>query len=1005
MNCTWFGRILPVLVLPLLLGPSSRVLAQEPTKPEETKPAQAPDEKAKVEQAEKEGVVRTGEEVTVTGSLIPRPDVEALSPVTVVEAEEVTYQGTGRVEDLVQALPQVFAAQNSTISNGASGTATVDLRHLGAVRTLTLVNGHRMAAGDAFSPGGDLNFIPATLVKRVDVLTGGASSAYGADAVAGVVNFVLDTEFEGFRGAVDWNGFQHNNDNSIAQEINTRRGYTAPSGSTFNNGGVNFNLAVGGKLEGGKGHASAFVDYRRISDIWKNQRDYTNCSVSALGAAPAGSPTAGPACGGSSTWQYGRFLTDSGDFVLDPNTGNTNTFRPRKGTDVFNFAPFNFMQRNDTRWSGGAFAHYTFSKSAEPYAEVMFMSDYSDAQIAPSGDFFNTSTINCDNPMLSDQQRDLICTQNGYGPNDIAGLTIGRRNVEGGNRTSQLTHLNWRLLAGIRGDINPSWRYDVYGLNASVSSPQTYINDLSVSRIADALNVVGTPGDPSTWRCASGNPGCAPWNVFSIGGVTQAATDYLATPLVLDSGTSTKILGGTLTGDLEKAGLKLPSATEGLQLAFGGWVSKAAMFIHPDDTYIHDPAAGQGGPTLPVDGSYTTKEAYAELRIPLVQDTAGAKDLSLEFAYRFMNYKAQEQSAKNNSSYKAMLSWAPVNSLRFRGGFNRSVRAPNVYELFQQQGLGLGGSEDVCAGPNPSATFEQCARTGVTQAQYGNILDSPASQYNSLDGGNPALDVEKAKTITAGFVWTPKSIAGLSVTADYYNIKIENTISQFNPDDTIKVCAEKGDPLLCNLIHRDARGTLWLTTNGYTVDTNQNIGERKARGFDVSLSYPWNLGHAGFINFAFLGSSMLEDRLNTPLVDYDCIGFYGNQCHIPDAKWRHRMRATWNTNFKAAVAVGWRYIGKTQVDDASDNPDLGNPALLERWKLNGSAEIKAANWFDLAVTYKVRDKARLTVGVNNIFDKEPPLGSGLSDVDFGPGFYGTYDPLGRALYANMQFEF
>jgi outer membrane receptor protein involved in Fe transport len=986
-----------VLILPLLLGLPSQVAAQEPAKPEETKPAQTPDEKAKVEQAEKEGVVRTGEEVTVTGSLIPRPDVEALSPVTVVEAEEVTYTGTGRVEDLVQALPQVFASQNSTISNGASGTATVDLRHLGPERTLTLVNGHRMAAGDAFEAGGDMNFVPAILVKRVDVLTGGASSAYGADAVAGVVNFVLDTEFEGFRGAVQWNGYQHNNDNSKAQEINAARGYTAPSGSTFNNGGYNFNLAVGGKLDGGKGHASAFIDYRDIGDIWKDQRDYTNCSVQNLGAT-------GPACGGSATWQFGRFLAPGrGDFVLDPNTGNTNTFRPRRSTDVFNFAPFNFMQRNDQKWAGGTFAHYTFNKSVEPYAEVMFMSDHSDAQIAPSGDFFNTTSINCDNPMMSDQQRQLVC---GSATSGDVSLFIGRRNVEGGNRTSQLGHVNWRLLAGMRGDIGTSaWSYDVYGLHANVSSPQTYINDLSVSRMTDALNVVGNPGDPSSWRCASGNPGCAPWNIFSIGGVTQAATDYIATPLVLDSGTNTKLLGVTLRGDLEKAGLKLPSASEGLQLAVGGWLSKNSMFIHPDDTYINNPAAGQGGPVLPVDGHFITKEFYSEVRIPLVQDSSGFQDLSLELGYRFMNYKAQDQAAKNNSSYKAMASWAPVKSLRFRGGFNRSVRAPSVYELFQQQGLGLGGSEDICAGPNPTASFEQCARTGVTAGQYGNILENPAGQYNSLDGGNPALDVEKANTVTAGFVWTPKSIAGLSFTADYYDIKIRDTIDSFQPDDTVKACAEEGNPLLCSLIHRDALGTLWLTTNAFTVSTNVNIGERRARGLDVTASYPWNLGGGGFINFSFLGSTMLEDRLRTPLIDYDCIGFYGNQCGIPDAKWRHRLRATWNTNFKAAFALGWRYIGATEVDDASDNPDLGNPALLERWTLNGSEKIKASSWFDLAVSYKVRDKARLTVGVNNIFDKEPPLGAGLSDIDFGPGFYGTYDPLGRALYANLQFEF
>jgi outer membrane receptor protein involved in Fe transport len=997
MKSTWL-RALPVIVLllPLLAGPSA--LAQEPAQPAQPQEtAQTPDEKAKIEQAEKEGVVRTGEEVTVTGSLIPRPDVEALSPVTVVEAQEVAYTGTGRVEDLIQSLPQVFAQQNSTISNGATGTATVDLRHLGPERTLTLVNGHRMAAGDAFEAGGDMNFIPAGLVKRVDILTGGASSAYGADAVAGVVNFVLDTEFEGVRGFVSWNGFQHNNNNDLAQEINASRGYTAPSGSTFNNGGVNFNLAVGGKLGGGKGHASAYIDYRDISDIWKDERDYTNCSVQALGAT-------GPACGGSATWQHGRFLAPGrGDFVLDPATGNTNTFRPRQGTDVFNFAPFNFMQRNDQKWGGGAFAHYTVSKNFEPYAEVMFMDDYSDAQIAPSGNFFNTTEINCDNPMMSEQQRQLVC---GTQTSGNAPLFIGRRNVEGGNRTSQLSHVNWRAVAGIRGDIGSSaWSYDFYGMNSDVSSPQTYINDLSVSRMQDALDVVGDPGDPATWRCRSGNPGCVPWNIFTIGAVDTAATDYIQTPLVLDSGTNSKLLGLTLRGDLEGAGLKLPSATEGLQLAVGGWVSKNSMFIHPDDTYINDPAAGQGGPTLPVDGHYTTKEFYSELRIPLVQDTSGLQDLSLELGYRFMNYEAVDQDAKNNSSYKAMLAWAPVDGLRFRGGYNRSVRAPSVYELFQQQGLGLQGSEDICAGPNPSASFEQCARTGVTAAQYGNILENPAGQYNSLDGGNPTLDVEKANTVTAGLVWTPKGIPGLSLTLDYYDIKIDNLIEDLLPDDIIKTCAEEGDPALCSLVHRDSLGTLWLTTDAFTVSTNQNIGKRRARGMDVSVGYPWNLGDAGFINLALLGSTMFEERLETPLINYDCVGFYGNQCGIPDAEWRHRFRATWNTNFKAAFAFGWRFASGTEVDDASDNPDLGNPALLERWALNGSEKIDSFSWFDLAASYKFRDNVNMTVGVNNIMDKEPPLGAGLSDIDFGPGFYGFYDPLGRTIFANMSFEF
>lgn len=326
MTFRWFSRMLPLLILPLLLGLSGLAQAQEQATP------QTDEEKARLEQAEKEGKVRVTEEVVVTGSLIPRKDLDALSPVAVVDVEEVTYQGTGRVEDLIQQLPQAFAAQNSTIANGASGTATVALRNLDSVRTLGLLNGKRMASGDAYATSADLNFIPTALISRVDVLTGGASSAYGADAVAGVVNFVLDTEFEGFRGEVLWNGYQHNNSNDLAQQINAARGYTAPTGSAWDQGGYTFNFAVGGKFgDGDKGHASAFVDYRDVSAITKDARDYTNCSVQSLGAT-------GPACGGSATWEYGRFLANSGDYVLDPRTGNNTTFRKRVGTDVYNFA-------------------------------------------------------------------------------------------------------------------------------------------------------------------------------------------------------------------------------------------------------------------------------------------------------------------------------------------------------------------------------------------------------------------------------------------------------------------------------------------------------------------------------------------------------------------------------------------------------------------------------------------------------------------------------------------
>ncbi len=989
--------MLPVslLILPLFLGASWAALAQAQATPPPTD-----EEKARLEQAEKEGKVRVTEEVVVTGSLIPRKDLDALSPVAVVDVEEVTYTGTGRVEDLIQQLPQAFAAQNSTIANGASGTATVQLRNLGDVRTLGLLNGRRMASGDAFSTSADLNFIPSALVSRVDVLTGGASSAYGADAVAGVVNFVIDTEFEGLRGEVSWNGYQHNNNNEQAQQINEARGYTYPTGSTWNEGGYNFNFAVGGKFgDGGKGHASAFVDYRDVAAITKDERDYTNCSVQSLGAT-------GPACGGSATWQYGRFLafgsapgSTAGDYVLDPRTGNNTTFRRRVGTDVFNFAPYNFMQRNDEKWSGGAFVRYRINEKFEPYTEVMVMHDYSDAQIAPSGNFFSTTIINCDNPMLSPQQRALICGSQTDGYTD---LYIGRRNVEGGGRNDKLQHTNWRLVGGVRGDINPTWSYDVYGMHAQVDAPDVYENDFLVSRLENALDVVGTPGQPGTWQCRSGDAGCVPYNIFAIGGVTDEAVNYLSVPYMYNSGTKTQMLSALVKGD---TGLKFPSATEKVWVAFGGEIRKESLFVSPDYIRANGLGAGSGGPTNFVDGSYQTDEAYAELRVPMVQDTSGFQDLSLELGYRFAHYTPTDEASKNNSSYKAMLSWAPVDGFRLRGGFNRAVRAPNVQELFRPQSVGLSGSEDICAGTNPSATREQCVRTGVPASQYGRVLENPAGQYNSLLGGNPGLDVEKADTKTVGFVWTPKSIAGLTVTADFFDIKIDQTIDSLFADDIIKNCAETGSAATCSLIHRDALYTLWLTNDGYTISTNQNIGQRGSQGIDVSMTYPWNLGDAGFVTFSMMGSSVLKSTLTTPLLDYDCAGYMGNQCGIPSPAWRHRMRATWNTKFKATFTLNWRYISGVKNDDLSDDPDLGNPALVSRLEANGSDKFPAYNWFDLAVVYKFTDKMRLTLGCNNLFDKEPPLGSGLQDIDYGPGYYGTYDPLGRALFANLQFEF
>ena len=580
-------------------------------------PAMAQDSEEAEEQqsaeADAEELAETIEDsVTVTGSLIPRADLNALSPVTVLEVEnELRYSGVTRIEDLIVSLPQVFSAQNSTIANGASGMATIDLRDLGVARTLVLVNGRRMAGGDGWqgsaSYGADLNAIPAAIVKRVDVLTGGASTTYGADAVAGVVNFVMDTEFQGIRTGIQFSGYHHDNNNGLAQSINADQGFDAPTGGTFDGDTYNAYFAAGGKFAEGKGHAVVYGSYRSLSEITKGDRDYVNCSV--------GDGANGPECSGSSTIAEGRFIalnadgSSNGDFKL----GNGNEFVPRAGT-VFNFGPFNHLQRPDEKISLGAFAHYTVSDRFEPYIEAMYTTNRTDAQIAFTGTFFNTSTINCDNPFLSDQQRNTICGPGtGYGPTDFANVFIGKRNVEGNPRSNALGHDNFRILGGVRGALGDNWSWDAYVLRAENHSTDVYNNDMSIARLALALDVIT---DPATGQpvCRSGG-NCVPYNVFQEGAITQAMTDYLAADLSMSGRVETEVFSGIVRGDLEPYGWKFPGASEGIRVALGAEHRKESLANFPDEIYQFGGATGQGGGVPKVAAAYDVTEGFIEAAV------------------------------------------------------------------------------------------------------------------------------------------------------------------------------------------------------------------------------------------------------------------------------------------------------------------------------------------------------------------------------------------------------
>jgi len=980
-----------------------------------------------------EGAAATDEEViTITGSRIPQPNLTATSPVTVLNSAQVRTTGTVRAEDLLNSLPQVFAGQSSTVSNGASGTATLNLRGLGTVRTLVLVNGRRLVPGDPGSSAPDINVIPGMMIQRVDVLTGGASSVYGSDAVAGVVNFIMDTNFTGVRLDSQYSFFQHDNSDvrgSILNALNAPNRLVAyPTGNVADGGTWDANLAIGAAFDDNRGHVVAYAGYRRTNAITQGRRAYSACALTARTAAQiAAGPGTGVnlgvtdfTCGGSATSANGTFFTNLQTLQVGPNR----TFIP--GTTPYNFAPTNYYQRPDERYTLGAFANYEISDSLRPYLEVMFMDDRTVAQIAPSGDFGNTTTINCDNPLMSAQQRALVCqpanllnaggTTGGVPavfidpisgtPYNRAVLQILRRNVEGGGRRDDLQHTSYRIVAGMNGQLNDAWSYDMYYQFGQTNFAETYSNDFSVRRLGLALDVIDNPAtvgvDPICRSAQAGgtDPSCVPWDVFALNSVNPAALNYLQTPGLQRGVTQQSIANASLTGDLGSWGMKFPWANNGIGIALGVEYRRETLELLVDQAFSTLPSsdlAGQGAPTLPVAGDFDVKEAFVEVRIPIIEENF-IYNLSLEGGYRYSDYGIGARSISTDT-YKVAIDFAPIRDIRFRATYNRAVRAPNIQELFAPQRVVLDGSTDPCAGAAPTASLAACQAMGVSAGQYGTIQPNPASQYNGLIGGNPNLDPEVADTYTVGIVLQPSFIPRLAITVDWFDITLDGAIQGVGADEILDQCRLTLNPLFCGLVHRDQFGSLWRTGNGYVQDLSINIGSLKTRGIDVQASYSMEIGTLGSLSASFVGTWL--DNLNTDngQTVRTCVGLYGAICGTPTPEWRHTANLSWVHPSGIGFAARWRYFSGVDNDGSSSSGGQLRPA---------DARIPSQQYFDLTMTARLGDHYNLRLGVNNIFDRDPPsVGSTACPAGIcnGNTYTQVYDALGRYIFAGITLDF
>jgi iron complex outermembrane receptor protein len=958
------------------------------------------------------------EEVVVTGSRITSPNLTAISPITSVDAGYISSTNLSRVEDILNNLPMVFAGQNSTVSNGSDGTASINLRGLGPQRTLVLVNGRRLGPGVGTGTNvSDINEIPAALIERVDIFTGGASSVYGADAVAGVVNFVLNTHFEGVKVDTSYSFFQHHNDNSLAQSALNASGDALPDSSVNTGFGKNVSVLMGSNFADNKGNATFYLTYDRAAAVLEGKYDYSGCVLDST-------KTGGLACGGSPTSAkngaggYFQAYNSPGNHAFTNTVdGLTGAFRPFTAGDNYNFGPLNYYQRPNERWTAGSFVNYQINERLNAYGEVMFARNTSEAQVAGSGDFFTPTAIPCADPLLTPAEKTAICTvAAAQGTPDAATLYIGRRNVEGGGRIAEFAGNSLRAVVGLKGDIIDGLTFDVYAQRDSTDSTLNNLNFFSADRVKNALDVITDPttGLPACAAAVSGaDKNCVPWNIWVPNGVTQAATNYLSIPQLVDTTTIEYVVSGSVTADLGKWNIQSPLASEGLKVNVGAeYRSESAAFL-PDLVSQEGTAEGTGGPLPPVVGNYHVSEVFTEIGIPLLEHQPLAESLALEVGYRYSDYNL---GFKTNT-YKFGVEYAPSNDLRVRASYSRAVRAPNIAELFTPQAVALDGNTDPCAGPTPTPTQAQCALTGVSAAQYGHIGANNASQYFGLLGGNPNLKPEKADTYSAGIVLTPHFIPNFSMSFDYFNIKLQDTIGKIGADTIINNCIATGDPTFCSAVHRDQNGSLFKTPNGFIEDTIVNFGSLTTRGIDAKLNYRLPIDSFGSLLFNLEGTRLIN--LGTqPLTGgpaYDCAGYFGTTCGAPNAKWRHVFNTTWATPWSGFdLTARWRFLSGSDSEQISPNAQLAGNALPL------TQHIKPYSYFDLSADVSLYKMFKLQLGINNVLDKDPPIiassGTTLFPSDCptitpngsscnGNTFPGTFDSLGRFFFARLTAQF
>lgn len=963
-------------------------------------------------------------DIVVTGSRILRPNANAAAPITSVTDAEIKAQSPISVEEVLNRLPQIAPDAQQSYQD-SDGRQRIKLRNLGFERTLVLVDGLRLGTQNAQDTG----IIPVTLLKRVDILSGGASSVYGSDAISGVVNFIMDRDFEGVRLDANYNFYLHDNKRTLASPVAEASGFSPATSGGTDGGRSDLTLTLGKKFFDDRLSLSGFFSYRQAELVPYRARSNSPCYLQQL------TPD-GPLSCQLSTYSTSGYISprsgpnNGAGFVNNPaGTRDFVTYGAGPGNAANPFDGLSY-QRQLERYNAGGFATLKLSDAVELYSNVLWFRDRSTNPFPSRVLSFTVYgdqpfQVNCNNPFLSQAQASAICGA-AAGTGALAPLDVRYRFANSPDVEDTYINQALRITGGVRGSFAAGWSYDVggvYSRNRQDYQPSILPGFDQVNR---SLNVVSVGGVPTCASVVDGtDPACIPFDAFRANSGTADLVNYL---FALEGGQSTSIgklydVIATINGDLGTYGITSPFAKQGVAIALG-LEYREDNFRSFADQAFRDQNGGN-------DASFrqSAREANVEVQVPLVEDQSWTDLLQLNGGYRYSKYGSND---KGFSTWKAEGVWAPIPDITLRGSINKAQRAPTVIEIAQATNLTYGQVllQDPCAStrdPNgnlvaPTATLAQCRNTGLADALYGSeALACPEGNCTTRNGG---FDIrpETAYTKTFGVILKPRFLPGLTVSVDRYLIDLDDSIGYNDASYYLNGCLATGQPFFCSGVVRDPTTSILFNaaagnpTAGYFRQGTTNFYKSKAHGWDVQAQYDLSLNQAGRLNFLFNGTrttyvggqdapQYVDANGVTQFLPRNCVGFYGPRCGVSFPKWQHGLRTTYTTADDVfSLSLNWRYIGPQTLTFNSNDPGIGYTEADARSTFN---RVEAYNYFDLALTMVIDKRMTLRLLANNLLDTMPPLFPNSYDLALSRNNTNSarYDGLGRQIAIGVTVQY